>query len=145
MPDIKGNAKRFRDALLITVESRKAKFDISSLYGSSALDSTAYINAANQTASKLQDKLNSSDYSKATDDELMDACKQFESYFLEQMFKEMMKTIPESEDTSSSNSQLMDYYKDEMVQQIASDSTEQNSLGLAQMLYEQMKRNYNLE
>ena len=119
--------------------------DISSLYGSSALDSTAYTNAANQTASKLQDKLNSSDYSKATDDELMDACKQFESYFLEQMFKEMMKTIPESEDTSSSNSQLMDYYKDEMVQQIASDSTEQNSLGLAQMLYEQMKRNYNLE
>ena len=104
--------------------------DISSLYGSSALDSTAYTNAANQTA---------------TDDELMDACKQFESYFLEQMFKEMMKTIPESEDTSSSNSQLMDYYKDEMVQQIASDSTEQNSLGLAQMLYEQMKRNYNLE
>mgnify|MGYP000205318289 CR=1 FL=1 len=87
--------------------------DISSLYGSSALDSTAYTNAANQTASKLQDKLNSSDYSKATDDELMDACKQFESYFLEQMFKEMMKTIPESEDTSSSNSQLMDYYKDE--------------------------------
>ena len=119
--------------------------DISSLYGSSALDSTAYTNAANQTASKLQDKLNSSDYSKATDDELMDACKQFESYFLEQMFKEMMKTIPESEDTSSSNSQLMDYYKDEMVQQIASDSKEQNSLGLAQMLYEQMKRNYNLE
>ena len=119
--------------------------DISSLYGNSALDSTAYTNAAKQTASKLQDKLNSSDYSKATDDELMDACKQFESYFLEQMFKEMMKTIPESEDTSSSNSQLMDFYKDEMVQQIASDSTEQNSLGLAQMLYEQMKRNYNLE
>ncbi len=110
-----------------------------------ALDSTAYTNAANQTASKLQDKLNGADYTKATDDELMDACKQFEAYFVEQMFKEMMKTIPESDETSSSNSQLMDYYKDEMVQQIASDSTEQNSLGLAQMLYEQMKRNYNLE
>ena len=118
--------------------------DISSIYGSSALDSTAYTNAANQTASKLQNQLNGSDYTKATDDELMDACKQFEAYFLEQMFKEMMKTIPESDETSSSNSQLMDYYKDEMVQQIASDSTEQNSLGLAQMLYEQMKRNYNL-
>ena len=119
--------------------------DISSLYGNSALDSTAYTNAANQTASKLQNKLDNADYTKATDDELMDACKQFEAYFLEQMFKEMMKTIPENEETSSSNSQLMDYYKDEMVQQIASDSTEQNSLGLAQMLYEQMKRNYNLE
>ena len=116
--------------------------DISSIYGSSALDSTAYTNAANQTASKLQNQLNGSDYTKATDDELMDACKQFEAYFLEQMFKEMMKTIPESDETSSSNSQLMDYYKDEMVQQIASDSTEQNSLGLAQMLYEQMKRRH---
>ncbi len=119
--------------------------DISSIYGSSALDSTAYTNAANQTASKLQNQLNGSDYTKATDDELMDACKQFEAYFLQQMFKEMMKTIPESDETSSSNSQLMDYYKDEMVQQIASDSTEQNSLGLAQMLYEQMKRNYNIQ
>lgn len=81
--------------------------DISSIYGSSALDSTAYTNAANQTASKLQNQLNGSDYTKATDDELMDACKQFEAYFLEQMFKEMMKTIPESDETSSSNSQLM--------------------------------------
>ena len=134
------------NARRITVESRKAKLWILAVCTEvSALDSTAYTNAANQTASKLQDKLNSSDYSKATDDELMDACKQFEAYFLEQMFKEMMKTIPESDETSSSNSQLMDYYKDEMVQQIASDSTEQNSLGLAQMLYEQMKRNYNLE
>lgn len=118
--------------------------DISSLYGS--LRWTATLTPMQQNRRlQITGKLNSSDYSKATDDELMDACKQFESYFLEQMFKEMMKTIPESEDTSSSNSQLMDYYKDEMVQQIASDSTEQNSLGLAQMLYEQMKRNYNLE
>ena len=52
--------------------------DISSLYGSSALDSTAYTNAANQTASKLQNQLKGADYNKATDDELMDACKQFE-------------------------------------------------------------------
>ena len=119
--------------------------DISSLYGSSALDSTAYTNAANQTASKIQNQVSGADYTKATDDELMDACKQFEAYFLEQMFKEMMKTIPESEDTSSSNSQLMDYYKDEMIQNIATESTETNSLGLAQMLYEQMKRNYSPE
>ena len=46
--------------------------DISSIYGSSALDSTAYTNAANQTASKLQNQLNGSDYTKATDDELME-------------------------------------------------------------------------
>lgn len=99
-----------------------------------------YASATDQTASKLQHQLGT-DYSKATDDELMDACKQFESYFLEQVFKEMAKTIP-NEEQSGSSSTMVDYYKDQMIQNIASESTERNSLGLAQMLYEQMKRNY---
>ncbi|MBQ6696796.1 MAG: rod-binding protein [Lachnospiraceae bacterium] len=97
----------------------------------------------NQSTTKLENTLNTG-MTKATDEELMDACKQFEAYFLEQMFKSMVKTIPKNEEMSGSSSALMDYYTDEMVQQLASDSTEQNSLGLAQMLYEQMKRNYEL-
>lgn len=97
----------------------------------------------NQSTSKLENQLNT-DMTNATDDELMDACKQFESYFLEQMFKAMVDTIPKNEEMSGSSSTLMDYYTDEMMQQLAADSTEQNSLGLAQMLYEQMKRNYDL-
>lgn len=103
-----------------------------------------YAAAANQSASKLEQQLKS-DYSSATDEELMDACKQFEAYFLEQMFKEMMKTIPENEDSAASTTNMLDYYKDQMVQNIAKESTEQNSLGLAQMLYEQMRRNYGLD
>lgn len=97
----------------------------------------------NQSTSKLENKLNSN-MTTATDEELMDACKQFEAYFLEQMFKEMMKTVPKDEDMSASTSTLMDYYTDEMMQKLAADSTENNSLGLAQTLYEQMKRNYDL-
>lgn len=103
-----------------------------------------YASASNAATSKLEGQLGA-DYSKATDKELMDACKQFESYFLEQMFKEMMKTIPENEETSSSNSTMLDYFKDEMIQKVAADSTEKQSLGLAQMLYEQMKRNYGIQ
>ena len=100
--------------------------------------------SATQKNSSLS-KLNASkDYSKATDDELMEVCKQFESYFLEQCFKEMTKTVGTQEYSSSAMSTLVDYYKDATIQKISSDSTEQNSLGLAQMLYEQMKRNYNL-
>lgn len=102
-----------------------------------------YQTQTSQSTSKLEGELKT-DYTKATDDELMDACKEFEAYFLEQMFKEMMKTIPESDTTSSYTSNLMDYCKDSMVQEIASSSTEQSSLGLAQMLYEQMKINYGL-
>lgn len=99
--------------------------------------------AKNQTASKIGESVNV-DYSNASDKELMDACKEFEAYFVEQMFKEMQKTIPKSETTDSSTASLVDYFKDNMTQQIAADSTETQSLGLAQMLYEQMKRNYDV-
>lgn len=112
--------------------------------GISSMYNDIYASASNQSASKLEGELGK-DYSVATEDELMDACKQFEAYFLEQMFKEMMKTIPESGSLSGSTGSMVDYYKDQMIQNIAADSTEQNSLGLAQTLYEQMKRNYGLE
>lgn len=102
-----------------------------------------YTSSSSQAASKLENQLQT-DYSGATDDELMDACKQFEAYFLEQVFKAMVKTIP-SEENSGSTSSMLDYYKDQMVQNLAEQSTEQNSLGLAQMLYEQMRRNYGLD
>ena len=101
-----------------------------------------YASSSNQSASKLESELKT-DYTHATNEELMDACKQFEAYFLEQMFKEMMKTIPKNEE-SGSTSNMMDFFQDEMIKEISSDSTEQNNLGLAQMLYEQMKRNYGI-
>ena len=110
----------------------------------SSLYNDIYTNASNQSADKLQNQLKS-DYSQATDEELKDVCKQFESYFLEQMFKEMVKTIPDNEENAGSTSTMLDYYKDMMIQEVASTSTEQNSLGLAQMLYEQMRRNYGLD
>lgn len=100
--------------------------------------------ADNTKVNDLKDKL-ATDYSKATDEELMEACKQFEAYFLEQVFKGMEKTIPESEYSSSSTSTLVDYHKDNMIQELAAQSTETNSIGLAQTMYEQMKRNYQMD
>ena len=89
---------------------------------------------------KLQSKLKDADSTSSTDDQLMDACKQFESYFMEQGFKEMEKTIPETEYTSQATSSMVDYAKQNWIQQIAKESTESNPVGLAQTLYEQMKR-----
>ena len=93
---------------------------------------------------KLQQTV-SGDYSNATGEELMEACKEFEAYFLEQMFKEMQKTIPNNDNEDATTQRLVDYFKDNALRQIAAESTENNSLGLAQMLYEQMKRNYGIE
>ena len=100
--------------------------------------------AQNVQSQKLQNSI-SGDYNNATEAELMDACKQFEAYFLEQIFKGMEKTIPKSEDGDASTQNLLDYFKDTTIQQLAEESTESNGLGLAQMLFEQMKRNYGIE
>ncbi len=79
----------------------------------------------------------------ASADELKEVCREFESYFLEQVYKEMFKTIG-SEDGDSAMSSLVDYFKDGAIQSLASQTTEQTGGPLAQQLYEQMKRNYGI-
>lgn len=113
--------------------------DISSL-GSTYNDYSSQMEE-NLKSDKLKESFGA-DYSNASDKELMEACKQFESYFLEQVFKEMYKTIPKDEEMSGSSSTMLDYVQDSMIQETAKTSTDQSSLGLAQVLYEQMKRNY---
>lgn len=99
--------------------------------------------ASNSETSKVAEKLNRTDAASASEDELMEVCKQFESYLLEQVFKNLEKTtkVWSDEESSIANNQLVDYFKDQTVQELAGMSTEQNSLGLAQMLYEQLKNN----
>ena len=83
-----------------------------------------------------------------TEDELMEVCKEFEAYFTEQVFKSLERMVPESDEESSSTSSYMDYFGDMLTQEYAKSSTESNNgkgLGIAQMLYEQMKRNYGLD
>ena len=57
------------------------------------------------------------------------------------------KMVPkdEDEDESSSMSSMTDYYKEEMMSKYAEYASESNGgkgLGIAQTLYEQMKRTY---
>ncbi|NLL73529.1 MAG: hypothetical protein GX237_08375 [Clostridiales bacterium] len=73
----------------------------------------------------------------ATDEELMEVCKSFESYMLEQVMKGMEKTIPDSEDRNP----YKDMFGDMLYQEYAKNATETQELGLAKMLYESMKRN----
>lgn len=101
--------------------------------------------ATDTTATNLKSKL-SSDYSDASDEELMEVCKEFESYFLEQVFDAMIETtklFSDDEDSSDSYAgKMVDYFKDSAVQELASQATDQNGFGLAQTLYEQMKLQY---
>jgi len=100
---------------------------------------------ASQSANSIS-SLKNKDLTNATEDELMEVCKEFEAYFMEMIMKEMTKsTSLFGEGENGSNSALVSYFKDSAITDLAKEATEQNSLGLAQTLYEQMKRNYGLD
>ena len=106
---------------------------------------TEYLNQQtdNVGAKKMQEAV-SKDYSGASDEELLDVCKQFEAYFMEQVFKQMEKTVIKDESSSGNTTALVNYFKDSALQELTKTSTETQGLGIAQTLYEQMKRNYGL-
>ena len=129
------------------------------------LSSTNYSDVYDSKAGSLTNKLTDIDYSKASDDELMSVCKDFESYFVEQMLKSMEKMAKiDSDDDSSTSlfnsmasiggesdsamSTLGSYFGDEMIKNYAELFTESDNgkgLGIAQTLYQQMKRNYTVD
>lgn len=90
------------------------------------------------SAEALEDRLGNTDLSSATDDELMDVCKSFESYFVEQVLKEAKKTVLSDDEDEG---EYLEYFGDILVQEYADTLSENGNLGIAQMLYESMKRN----
>lgn len=131
----------------------------------SGMNKVNYADTYDATSSALTNKLNNTNFAGATDDELMEVCKDFESYFIEQVLKSMekMTAIPGEEEGDGSSgglfsslagitgesdagmSTLGSYFGDEMISQYAKTLTSNKNgegLGLAQTLYEQMKRNY---
>ena len=119
-----------------------AGLDVSGL-GAQAITEYAMQESKNASAEALKSKINSTS-DKSSDEELWAACKSFEAYFLEQVFKEMQKSVdamkPETSDNSTST--LVDYFKDQTLQDVCATSVEMQSNGFAAMLYENLKRNY---
>ncbi len=109
------------------------------------MDISAYTNQITNTAVKnTGSNWEKNDYSKASDEELMEACKEFEAYLWEQVLSEMTKSVNFGVDSDSTSSTMVDYFKDEAMKEIAGQITESTTSSLAQSLYEQMKRNYEL-
>lgn len=105
--------------------------EFSSIYG---MD---YMNNLTQTQSteKLQSTLGTVE--DATDEELMEACKSFESYFVEQVLKAMEKTTGKTEEDGD----YLEVFKDNLYQEYAKMIADSQSLGLAQQFYDSIKRN----
>ena len=81
--------------------------------------------------------------SNSTDEELMEVLKDFESYFIEQMIKQMKETFTD-DDESSMASQYTDTFMDYAIEDIADMLLDEVGGSMTQQLFEQMKRNYNI-
>lgn len=97
---------------------------------------TQYANAKTTSkADALTNKLSNTET--ATEAELMEACKEFETYLVEQVFKQMRDVMTDQE----GQGEYMQYFGDTLYQEYAKAITDSGDLGLAQQLYESMKRN----
>ncbi len=105
--------------------------------GSNSINSISsnYLSQTSKT-SGLEATLKNSE--NATDEELMEACKSFETYFLEQVFKGMEKTIIKDEEEEND---YLAQFGDKLYEEYAKSASENGSIGIAQMLFESMKRN----
>ena len=110
----------------------------------SMLNTTNTDATTNYNANALKKSLNgvSSDTSA---DELMQVCKDFESYFVEQVIKQMKDTFTSDDDEDSTMSQYKDLYMDQAIETVADEMVDQIGESYTQTLYEQMKRNYNID
>lgn len=105
----------------------------------SGVNTSDYASIYNQTTSNLESNLKKT---LATDDEMMQACKEFEAYMLEQVYKSMEKTVIRAEEEQN---EYEEYFGDLRIQEFAKLATDQGGVGLAQQLYEAMKRNSGIE
>lgn len=105
--------------------------------------------ASSLATAQNAEKLKNTAKAAQSEDEMLDACKEFEGYLWEQVIKSMKKTAEVfSEEDDSTTSKQVDYFMDTAISEIAKQMTEQSVQGgnksLAMQMYEQMKRNQGL-
>lgn len=113
----------------------------------SMLNQTTSTNAANSASTAKADSLKdsvSSLSSDSTEEELLEVLKDFESYFIEQMIKQMKETFTDDDEESSVASQYTDTFMDYAIEDVADMLLEEVGGSMTQKLFEQMKRNYNI-
>jgi len=110
--------------------------DISNLSGAFSAQSSANLQRETQKTDTFKQALD-----KATDDaELKKACFEFESYFLNVMLREMRKTVNVGA-TATTKSQTEQLFQEMLDQEVAASAARSGGVGLADMMYRQMRRN----
>lgn len=78
---------------------------------------------------------------KVQNDELKEACRDFEAIFIKQMLDSMKKTVPEN--SLMKGGMAEDIFEDMLYQEYASIISKSGDLGIAEMVYKQLSH-YNI-
>lgn len=107
--------------------------DISSLYSS-------YSGSIGNVSAERTQSTISQVSEDSTDEELMEACKGFEAYFVQKMIEAAKQTL----DNEEEQGEYMQYFGDMLNQSYAETIADSGQLGLAQQLYDSLKNTYNI-
>ncbi len=114
---------------------------MSSILDTASIYDTYAQSVSSSNASSLQGALANVN-GETEDEQLMEACKDFEEYFVQKIIEQAKTSIVgESEE---SQGEYMKYFGEILNQQYAKAVVDSGSTGLAQQLYESMKHNLNL-
>ena len=116
-----------------------------SIDGISSLVSNAQNSAAAGSASALKNSI-SSVSSGSSEEELLSVCKDFESYFVEEVLKEVKENLisDADEDTDSSISPLTEFPMDSTIELVAASIVAPVGDNSPQQHYEQLTRHYDI-
>ena len=109
----------------------------------SSIDDTYFTNYSTEANDAVSQKMTSQIQDAETDEEMLDACKQFESYLVQQMFKSMEESAKVfSDDDEDNSNDYVNMFQDNYLSAIADQMVNSGQgLGIADKLYESMVNN----
>lgn len=119
--------------------------DLTSITGINPVLDSNKNSASNQAADRITGAAKNLS-SSSSEDELKTVLKDFESYFVEQVIKKAKDTFTHSDESGDQTmSRYKDMFMDTVIQELADDVVDDIGGNYTQQLYEQMKRNYNID
>lgn len=76
----------------------------------------------------------------SSDEELMNACKSFESYMLNSVYKQMRESVKSINKDDEDDNEYMKIFGDNLYEEYSNMAVQNSSLGIAQILFDSIKK-----
>ncbi len=108
----------------------------------SSIGDTYFMNYSPEAVDAVSERVTNQIQSAQSDEETLDACKQFEAYMIQQMFKNMQESAKVFSDDDDSSGDYVDMFQDNYLAAIAEQMVNSGQgLGIAEQLYDSINPN----